>query len=84
MRITLTCTSIMVPLLALSQAGPADAATRKEMRLHAHRYATETSQRGHSNPMMANGYSGYYERVLNKVPYGSQLWWRVYHSYPRN
>jgi hypothetical protein len=34
--------------------------------------------------MAANGYSGYYERVLDKVPYGSQLWWRVYDSIPRN
>ena len=85
MRIILTClTSIMVPLFALSQAGPADAATRKKMRLLAHQYANEPSQRGYSNPMIANGYSGYYERVLDKVPYGSQLWWRVYHSYPRN
>jgi hypothetical protein len=85
MRIILTCmASIMLALLALSQAGSADAATRKKMRLHAHQYANETSQHGYSNPMAANGYSGYYERILDKVPYGSQLWWRVYHSYPRN
>ena len=52
------------------------------MRLHAHRYANETGQRGYGNPMAANGYRGYYEHVLDKVPYGSQLWWRVdqFHS----
>ena len=37
-----------------------------------------------ANRLAANGYTGYYERVLDRVPYGSQLWWRVYHSYPRN
>jgi hypothetical protein len=30
-----------------------------------------------ANPLAANGYTGYYERVLDRVPYGSQLWWRV-------
>ena len=83
MRIILTClASIVVPLLTLSQvAAPADAATRKETRLHAHRYANEISLRG--NRMAANGY-GYHERILDRVPFGTQLWWRVYHSYPRN
>jgi hypothetical protein len=37
------------------------------MRLHAHRYANATSQHGYSNPMAANGYSGYYEHILDKV-----------------
>ena len=83
MWINPTCVaSIMVPLFALSQAGTADAASRKKMRAPAHQYTNETNLRGH--PMAANGYSGYYERVLERVPYGSQLWWRVYHSYPRN
>jgi hypothetical protein len=73
--------TIMVPLLALIQAGPADAAHRKKNR--------PTSEIGMTanplaDPLAANGYTGYYERVLNRVPYGSQLWWRVYHSYPRN
>jgi len=68
---------VMVPLLALIQAGPADAAARKKTR--------PTSEIGmRADPQAANGYTGYYERVLNRVPYGSQLWWRVYHSYPRN
>ena len=69
--------TVMVPLLALLQAGPADAASRKKTR--------PTSEIGmRANPLAANGYTGYYERVLDRVPYGSQLWWRVYHSYPRN
>jgi hypothetical protein len=76
--------SIIVPLLALSQAGPADAASRKKVRSHAHPHPYAKETRVHGNPMAANGYSGYHERVLERVPYGSQLWWRVYHSYPRN
>jgi len=78
MRLNLAYRAIvMVPLLALIQSGPADAAARKKTRP-----TSEMSMR--ANPQAANGYTGYYERVLDRVPYGSQLWWRVYHSYPRN
>jgi hypothetical protein len=78
MRLNLICrVAIMVPLLAQFQAGPADAAPRKKIR--------PTSELGMTaNRLAANGYTGYYERVLERGPYGSQLWWRVYHSYPRN
>ena len=78
MRLNLACwATIIVPLLALIQAGPADAASHKKTR--------PTSDIGmRANPPAANGYTGYYERILDRVPYGSQLWWRVYHSYPRN
>ena len=83
MRLNPAClATILVPLLALSQVGPADAAGHKKTRPHAHHYTSELSVR--ANPLAANGYSGYYERVLDRVPYGTQLWWRVYHSYPRN
>jgi hypothetical protein len=74
--------TLIVSLLALCQARPADAAARKKTQPHAHHYTSETSMR--ANSPAANGYTGYYERVLDRVPYGSQLWWRVYHSYPRN
>ena len=78
MRLYLVClATIMVPLLAQIHPGPVDAAVRKKTR--------PTSEIGmRANPLAANGYTGYYERVLNRVPYGSQLWWRVYHSYPSN
>lgn len=69
--------TIMVPLLALIQAGPAAAADRNKTRP-----IKEIGTR--ASPLAANGYTGYHERVLDRVPYGSQLWWRVYHSYPRN
>jgi hypothetical protein len=82
MRLNRACLIIMVPLLALSRAEPADAAVRNKPRPHAYHPTNEISMR--ASPLAANGYTGYYERVLNRVPYGSQLWWRVYHSYPRN
>jgi hypothetical protein len=82
MRLNPACLILMVPLFALSLAEPADAAVRSKPRPHAYHHAKEISMR--ANPLAANGYTGYYERVLNRVPYGSQLWWRVYHSYPRN
>jgi hypothetical protein len=80
MRLNRACLIIMVPLLALAK--PADAAVRNKPRPHAYHHTNEISMR--ASPLAANGYTGYYERVLNRVPYGSQLWWRVYHSYPRN
>ena len=83
MRIILAClASIIVPVIALDQVGRADAATSKKTPLYAKRYIkpNETSLRG--NPTAAN--SGYHERILDRVPFGTQLWWRVYHSYPRN
>ena len=56
----------------------ADAAPVKRKRPH------HTSDVVHSSNRMAeNGYSGYYERVLDRVPFGSQLWWRVYDSMPK-
>ena len=64
-------------MLAAALSGQAGAATAKKKRLH--------GQHGepYANPLAANGYAGYYERVLDKVPFGSQLWWRVYDSQPK-
>ena len=73
---------IFVALLALvlvaGLTGQAGAGTLKKKRL-----AVATSGEGRGTPLAANGYSGYYERLLDKVPFGSQLWWRVYDSQPR-
>ncbi len=33
--------------------------------------------------MAQNGYSGYYERIEDRVPFGSRIWWDVYISMPR-
>jgi hypothetical protein len=73
-----TVFSLVVLSLATGLSGQVAAATIKKKRLH-------VPQQGesYSNPLAANGYSGYYERVLDKVPFGSQLWWRVYDSQPK-
>ena len=87
MRLNPTClAAMMVSLLGLSQVGSAHAAAYKKTRPHAHHYTSEIGVRANplANPLAANGYHGYYERVLDRVPYGTQLWWRVYHSYPKN
>jgi hypothetical protein len=67
---------------AVSQA---DAAGARKKRPHVavpgrHFAASAPSAR---NPMAQNGYNGYYENILDKAPFGSQLWWRVYDSYPK-
>jgi hypothetical protein len=66
---------------ALLMAVPAEAASHKKYSksaAHVQRYQSAVR-----DPKAENGYNGYYERVLERVPFGSQLWWRVYHSYPR-
>ena len=72
----------MVPLLSLNQAGPAYAVGRKKPRPHAHHYTSEIGVR--INPLAANGYSGYYERVLERVPYGHTALVAGVPFYPRN
>jgi len=33
--------------------------------------------------LATNGEGGYYAHILDKVPLGSQLWWRVYDAQPK-
>ena len=77
-----TAFSLVVLSLAAGLSGETAAATvnatAKKKRLHVPQHGES-----YSNPLAANGYSGYYERVLDKVPFGSQLWWRVYDSQPK-
>ena len=72
-------------LLAVGLAGDADAGTGKKRRAHVEERGGHVAARAHGyrNAMAENGYNGYYERVLGSVPFGSQLWWRVYDSYPK-
>lgn len=73
--------SLIVLLLAAGWLGQAGAATVKKKRVHVGQ--TGQSREPHSDPLAANGYAGYNEQVLDKVPFGSQLWWRVYDSQPK-
>ena len=71
--------SLVVPMLVVGLAGNAMAAPYKK------RADAGIARRAASpeRSMAANGYAGYYEHILDKVPFGSQLWWRVYESQPK-
>lgn len=73
-------------LLALSlvaaSVGAAEAAsTRKGKRVQSSPAAAAPAQS--RNPMTQSSYNGYYERIENRVPFGSKIWWDVYSSMPR-
>ena len=36
------------------------------------------------DPKAQPGYNGYYERMEDRVPFGTKLWWDVYSSMPRS
>jgi hypothetical protein len=74
--------SLLVLPLAFAFAGDADAAVvKKSKRLQASPVPAARAQS--RNPMAENGYSGYYERIEDRVPFGSKIWWDVYSSMPR-
>ena len=68
-------------LLAGGMSGQAGATTAKKKRPHAGQ-ERPTHSSPSSNPSAANGYV-YYERNLDRVPFGSQVWWQVYDSMPK-
>ena len=71
--------SLVLPMLAVGLAGNGMAAPHKKR-------ADAPIARQAAMPrraLAANGYAGYYEHILDKVPFGSQLWWRVYESQPK-
>jgi len=71
--------SLVLPMLAVGLAGNGMAAPHKKRADAPIARLTATPERS----MAANGYTGYYEHILDKVPFGSQLWWRVYDSQPK-
>jgi hypothetical protein len=75
-------TTLLVVALAVGTAADADAAsTKRSKRAQTSPVATPSTQA--RDPMAQNGYSGYYQRIEDKVPFGSKLWWDVYSSMPR-
>jgi hypothetical protein len=68
--------------LALLSAGAVDASGSKKVK-RSQSSPAPASRAQSRNPMAENGYVGYYERVENRVPFGSKLWWDVYSSMPR-
>ena len=85
----IVATTLLALALALvpvaGQAGQADGGGARKKRLHvgAHRQHFAASTYRYRNPMAANDYNGYYENILDKAPFGSKVWWRVYNSYPK-
>ncbi len=74
--------SLLVLPLALTIAGDADAAgVRKSRRPQTSPAAAVRAPS--RDPMAQNGYSGYYELIEDRVPFGSRIWWDVYTSMPR-
>jgi len=71
--------SLVVPVLAVGPTSNGMAAPYKK-RAEAG-IARQATTSGRS--MAVNGYDGYYEHILDKVPVGSQPWWRVYESQPK-
>ena len=71
-----------LPVIALGQVGRAEVGASKKTPLHTKRYIMPNETNLCSNPMAAN--SDYHKRILDRAPFGTRLWWRVYHSYPRN
>jgi hypothetical protein len=81
MKIAISCMAVGLSLLL---AAPASAAPYKKKRPSAtYDRPLAAGESGRRNPMAENGYHGYYERVQDRVPFGSELWWRVYNSFPR-
>jgi hypothetical protein len=75
--------SLVVSMLAVGLAGNGMAAPYKKRADAGIARRTATPERSMAANMAANGYAGYYEHILDKVPFGSQLWWHVYDSQPK-
>jgi hypothetical protein len=70
---------LVAPLLAAGLTSAAMAATDKK-RVEAGS-ARHTAMPRRS--LAAHDDGGYYEQILDKVPFGSQRWWRIYESQPK-
>jgi hypothetical protein len=71
-------TSLVALSLAAGLAGHADAANRKKKQFQANPYSK--SYRTTTRQPASNGSNDYYEHLLDKVPFGSQRWWSIYHE----
>jgi hypothetical protein len=74
--------SLLIASLVLASASDADASdTRKGKRWQTSPLPAARAQSRH--PTAEKSYSGYYERIEDRVPFGSRIWWDVYSSMPR-
>ena len=66
-------------LLAVGLAGHADAAGQpQKQRLQASHHSTDAPKARYRKSGSGDGQAGYYEHVLEKVPFGSKRWWGIY------
>jgi hypothetical protein len=71
--------ALLVLPLALASASDADASgARKSKRSQANSVTAARTSSGSPT----NGYK-YYERIEDRVPFGTRIWWDVYASMPR-
>ena len=76
---TATISSLVALSLAAGLGGQADAAARpQKKRLHASHDSTRPPKARNRLPGSGNGEAGYYEHVLEKVPFGSKRGWDIY------
>ena len=81
MKILLT--SLVTLALTAGLAGSVDAGNyRKKKRAHAEYYGKTYKHypRSYGYRDEDDSIGGYYEHVLDSVPFGSQRWWSIYHE----
>ena len=73
-------TSLVALSLVASLGGQADAARHQKKRLHTSDHSKPYRARtyGYRGSAASHSSNGYYEHVLDKVPFGSQRWWDIY------
>jgi hypothetical protein len=74
---TATISSLLALSLAAGLAGHADAGQPPKKRLQAH-YPSPHALKGRYRKSGSAAEAGYYEHVLEKVPFGSKRWWDIY------
>lgn len=81
-------TALIAFSLTASFVGHAAAARHKKRQHYENHHSKQYRARpyGYREPRANGSSDGYYEHVLDKVPFGSQRWWTIYfeqHGTPR-
>jgi hypothetical protein len=78
----LTCIMVVAPTFGL--AGQANVSGKERTGPHSHRHLKSIGRgvRAPRTPVTASGGNGYQERLLEKVPFGSPVWWQIYEGEP--
>ena len=82
-----TLTALIALSFVVGVAADASAKSKKKKKYRSAPYAQTYEPRyyGNGQSMRDDNYAGYYEHRLDKVPFGSRLWWKVQeYNLPRN